>query len=83
MQNREFDLDVTFEEVDPDLSHLSEAELAAEIAKLSTAVQPVATGILIEHRTMSDVSQALAIRQAVLVRELHRAKTSIAEATAV
>mgnify|MGYP006268612313 CR=1 FL=1 len=79
MQNREFDLDVTFEEKDPDLSALDEATLKAEIAKLPDALQAVAFGILVEHRTMSDVSQALAIRQAELVTRLHRAELHIAE----
>ena len=78
MQNREFDLDVTFEETAPDVSHLSSAELKSRIAKLPEALRPVATGILIEKRTMSDVSQQLAIRQAVLVRELHHALVAIA-----
>jgi hypothetical protein len=35
---------------------------------------------LLEKRTMSDVSQALALRQAELVTRLHRAKLAIAEA---
>jgi len=78
MQNRDFDLDVTFEETAPDVSHLTQDELKARIALLPEALQPVATGILIEKRTMSDVSQQLAIRQAVLVRELHRALVAIA-----
>jgi hypothetical protein len=69
---------VTFEETAPDVSHLSSAELKSRIAKLPEALRPVATGILIEKRTMSDVSQQLAIRQAVLVRELHRALVAIA-----
>jgi len=82
MQNREFDLDVTFEEQTPDLSHLDAAALEREIANLPAALQPVARGILVEKRTMSDVSQELGIRQAVLVRELHRASVAIAAATA-
>lgn len=73
----EYDLDVTFEEQEPDISHLSEAELKTAIAKLSEALKPVAYGILIEKRTMSDVSQALAIRQPELVTRLHRAKLII------
>lgn len=81
MQNHEFDLDVTFEETTPDLSHIDRDALITAISKLPLALQPVATGILVEKRTMSDVSQELGIRQAVLVRELHRAKTAIAEAT--
>ena len=82
MQNREFDLDVTFEEQTPDLSHLDAAALEREIANLPAALQPVAKGILVDKRTMSDVSQELGIRQAVLVRELHRASVAIAAAVA-
>ena len=74
----EYDLDVTFEESEPDLSHLSEEELAAAVAKLPTALRPVAEGLIIEKRTMSDVSQDLAIRQAELVTRLRRAKQLIA-----
>ena len=69
----EYDLDVTFDEKEPDLSHLSQEELEAAVAKLPTALRPVAQGLLIEKRTMSDVSQDLAIRQAELVTRLHRA----------
>lgn len=76
----EYDLDVTFEEVEPDLSHLSDAELEARVAKLPEALRPVAQGLLIEKRTMSDVSQGLAIRQAELVTRLHRAKLALLSA---
>jgi len=75
---KEFDLDVTFEESDPDLSSLSASELKEEVAKLPDALRPVAEGLLLENRTMSDVSQALGIRQAELVTRLHRAKKIIA-----
>lgn len=74
----EFDLDVTFDEAEPDLSSLSKDELANEIAKLPEAISTVAYGLLIEERTMSDVSQELGIRQAELVTRLHRAKALIA-----
>lgn len=80
MQNREFDLDVTFEESDPDLSSYSEQSIRGEIEKLPHSIRQVAEGILLENRTMSDVSQALGIRQAELVTRLHRAKLAIAEA---
>jgi len=80
MQNREFDLDVTFEESEPDLSGLSVDQLRTYIAQLPEALRGVATGILVEHRTMSDVSQDLAIRQAELVTRLHRARRLIADA---
>lgn len=75
--NHEFDLDVSFEESEPDLSSLSETELAAAVAGLPEALRGVAQGILIERRTMSDVSQALAIRQPELVARLHRARLII------
>lgn len=74
----EFDLDVTFEENDPDLSHLSPKELEAAVSNLPEALKHVAHGLLIEKRTMSDVSQDLGIRQAELVTRLHRAKLMIA-----
>ena len=78
MQNREFDLDVTFDEQDPDLSSMSAEELASAVANLPESIRGVAEGILVQNRTMSDVSQALAIRQAELVSRLHRAKLLIA-----
>ena len=80
MQNREFDLDVTFDEGDPDLSGYSEQSIRAEIDNLADALAPVARAILLDKRTMSDVSQALGLRQAELVNRLHRAKLAIAEA---
>ena len=76
----EYDLDVTFDEPEADISHLSDAELKAKVAKLPEALRPVAQGLLIEKRTMSDVSQELAIRQAELVTRLHRAKLSLLSA---
>ena len=78
MQNREFDLDVTFDEQDPDLSSMSAEELASAVASLPESIRVVAEGILVQKRTMSDVSQALGIRQAELVSRLHRAKLLIA-----
>lgn len=74
-----FDLDVTFEEQEPDLSHLSESELKQAVERLPEALRGVAMGLLVEKRTMSDVSQELAIRQAELVTRLHRAKQLIAD----
>lgn len=73
----EYDLDVTFDEAEPDVSHLSDQQLKEGIAKLPETIAPVAYGILVEHRTMSDVSQALAIRQPELVARLHRAKLAL------
>ena len=80
MQNREFDLDVTFEGQEPDLSGYTHEKLAHAVALLPESIRPVAEGILLEKRTMSDVSQALGIRQAELVARLHRAKVAIANA---
>lgn len=76
--SHEFDLDVTFEESEPDLSHLSPKELESAVSALPEALKRVAQGLLIEKRTMSDVSQDLGIRQAELVTRLHRAKQLIA-----
>ena len=80
MQNREFDLDVTFDDGDPDLSGYDEQSIRGAIENLPAAIGPVAHALLIDKRTMSDVSQALGLRQAELVTRLHRAKVAIAEA---
>jgi DNA-directed RNA polymerase specialized sigma24 family protein len=73
-----FDLDVTFDDREPDLSHLSESGLLQAVERLPEALRGVAMGLLVEKRTMSDVSQELAIRQAELVTRLRRAKQIIA-----
>jgi DNA-directed RNA polymerase specialized sigma24 family protein len=74
-----FDLDVTFEgdDQEPDLSKLPAETLKAAIDQLPEALASVATGLLLEKRTMSDVSQELGIRQGELVTRLHRAMLSI------
>jgi len=79
--SNDFDLDLSFDEetVEPDLSGIDAATLAREITKLPIALREVATRLLLENRTMSDVSQTLAIRQSELVTRLHRAKHAIAE----
>lgn len=75
----DFDLDVSFEDQPaPDLSSFTAQQLSTGIEVLPPALASVARGILIEKRTMSDVSQALGIRQAELVTRLHRAKVAIA-----
>ena len=76
--SNEFDLDVTFEEVEPDLTHLSASQLQEAVNHLPTSLRGVAQGLLIDKKTMSDVSQDLGIRQAELVARLHRAKMAIA-----
>jgi DNA-directed RNA polymerase specialized sigma24 family protein len=75
----DFDLDVAFEDQPaPDLRTFTVQQLGDAIEALPIALAGVARGILIENRTMSDVSQALGIRQTELVTRLHRAKVAIA-----
>lgn len=76
--SQEFDLDISFEEAEPDLSHISPAQLKEAVSSLPTSIRGVAQGLLIEKKTMSDVSQDLGIRQAELVTRLRRAKLAIA-----
>jgi DNA-directed RNA polymerase specialized sigma24 family protein len=75
----DYDLDVTFDDVtaEPDLSTVSAHDLEAAIVELPEAIRLVAIGLLVEKRTMSDVSQSLGIRQSELVSRLHRAKIAI------
>jgi DNA-directed RNA polymerase specialized sigma24 family protein len=79
--DREFDLDVTFEQQADEqlIASLSPAELSKHIQSLPQDLIDTATGILIEQRTYSDVSQSLGIRQQELVRAVHRAKLIISE----
>ena len=75
----DFDLDVTFDDVEDeaDLSLMTDNELCAAIDELPDALQSVARGLLVDKRSMSDMSQALGIRQSELVTRLHRAKRAI------
>jgi DNA-directed RNA polymerase specialized sigma24 family protein len=77
----EFDLDVKFDDDDvaPDLSGVSAEDMNSAIAGLPSNLSDVATLVLVEKRTLSDVSQRLAIRQPELVRRLHRAKVQIGQ----
>ncbi len=77
----DFDLDVTFDDDDvaPDLSGVNRASLVEAISSLPQNLTDVATLVLVEQRTLSDVSQRLAIRQPELVRRLHRAKVQLGE----
>ncbi|MEY4321740.1 MAG: hypothetical protein RL167_468 [Actinomycetota bacterium] len=78
MANSFFDLDISFEgEETPDISKLPAADVKAAIETLPEALRDVAMGVLYEKRTMSDVSQALGIRQGELVTRLHRAQLAI------
>ena len=78
---KEFDLDITFEEKANEeyIDSLSAAELQEYIYSLPHDLIAAATGILIQKRTYSDVSQELGIRQPELVRAVHRAKLIISE----
>jgi DNA-directed RNA polymerase specialized sigma24 family protein len=69
----DFDLDVSFEGDQPDLSSVPAEQIAAAVEQLPEALQAVASGLLLDKRTMSDVSQDLGIRQSELVARLHRA----------
>lgn len=73
----DFDLDVSFDGTEPDLSAVPTDQLESAVANLPEALRAVAQGILIDKRTMSDVSQALGIRQSELVTRLHRASIII------
>jgi DNA-directed RNA polymerase specialized sigma24 family protein len=77
MRDDDFDLDV----VDPEdarleqlVAALNPADLEAAIARLPHDLQAAATGVLVQRRTYSDVSQELGIRQPELVRALRRAR---------
>lgn len=80
MRADDFDLDV----VDAEDAHhehlvaaLDPAALEASIARLPHDLQAAATGVLLQGRTYSDVSQELGIRQPELVRALHRSRAII------
>lgn len=81
----DFDLDQTNpgdEELIQAVSALSAAELRAAISALPADLQPLATGVHLEGRTLSDVSQDLGMRQAEVVRGLRRARRAILVARA-
>jgi DNA-directed RNA polymerase specialized sigma24 family protein len=79
--DKEFDLDVTFEQQADEklIASLSPEKLSKQIQNLPQDLVDAATGILIQRRTYSDVSQQLGIRQQELVRAVHRAKLIISE----
>jgi DNA-directed RNA polymerase specialized sigma24 family protein len=78
MANSFFDLDISFDgEDEPDLSKIPAEDLKKAIDELPDALKDVAMGLLYDKRTMSDVSQALGIRQGELVTRLHRAQLAI------
>ena len=80
MRADDFDLDVVDAE---DARHeqlvaaLDRADLEASIARLPHDLQPAASGVLLQGKTYSDVSQELGIRQPELVRAVHRSRAII------
>jgi hypothetical protein len=58
--DKEFDLDVTFEQQADEklIASLSPEQLSKHIQNLPADLVAAATGVLIEHKTYSDVSQA-------------------------
>lgn len=80
MRADDFDLDVIDE---ADARHeqlvaaLDHSDLEAAIGRLPHDLQAAATGVLVQGRTYSDVSQELGIRQPELVRAIHRARAII------
>ena len=80
MRADDFDLDVIDE---ADARHeqlvaaLDPSHLEAAIARLPHDLQAAATGVLLQGRTYSDVSQELGIRQPELVRAVHRSRAII------
>lgn len=81
MRDADFDLDVT-EHADARheqlVAALDPSTLEASIAALPHDLVAAATGVLLQGRTYSDVSQELGIRQPELVRAVQRARALIA-----
>lgn len=75
----DFDLDVVFDEPTADISMLSDAQLQDAVNSLPEALRNAAVPVLVNKHTLSQASQDLGIRQAELVRLLHRAKNQISE----
>lgn len=77
MSSSFYDLDLSFEGDEPDPAKLPVEVVKAAIATMPESLAVVANAILVEKRTMSDVSQALGIRQGELVSRLQRAQLAI------
>lgn len=77
MSSSFYDLDLSFEGDEPDPAKLPVEVVKAAIEKMPESLAVVATAILVDKRTMSDVSQALGIRQGELVSRLQRAQLAI------
>ena len=77
MNNSFYDLDLAFPGDEPDPAKLPLEVAQAAIAEMPEPLATVAQAILVEKRTMSDVSQELGIRQGELVSRLQRAQLAI------
>jgi DNA-directed RNA polymerase specialized sigma24 family protein len=81
MRDDDFDLDV-IEHADAHheqfVAALDRSALERSVAALPHDLVAAATGVLLQGRTYSDVSQELGIRQPELVRALQRARAIIA-----
>lgn len=75
----DFDLDVVFDEPTADISMLTDSQLEEAVHALPETLLNAAVPVLLNKHTLSQASQDLGIRQAELVRLLHRAKNQIAE----
>jgi DNA-directed RNA polymerase specialized sigma24 family protein len=77
MSNSFYDLDLSFPGDEPDAAKLPVDLVRAAIATMPESLAVVAQAILVEKRTMSDLSQELGIRQGELVSRLQRAQLAI------
>lgn len=77
MNNSFYDLDLAFPGDEPDPAKLPLAVVESAISEMPEPLAVVARAILVEKRTMSDVSQELGIRQGELVSRLQRAQLAI------
>lgn len=77
MSEFEFDLDLTLDAEISDLGSLSPEVLAKRIGRLPNLQAQVARAVLVDKRTMSDVSQSFALRQSELVSLLNRAMLTL------
>lgn len=79
MSNDTFDLDVTAEHPvdEAAFAAIERDRLVAAIAALPSDLRAGMTGILVDGRSYSDVSQDLGVRQSELVRAVQRGKAII------
>jgi DNA-directed RNA polymerase specialized sigma24 family protein len=79
MTNDTFALDITAEHPidEAAFAAIDRDRLVAEIAALPSDLRDGMTGILVEGRSYSDVSQELGIRQPELVRVIQRGKAVV------